>query len=151
MIPKYAFAIKGIGKGKEKLTSFEMALRNAGIAEYNLVRVSSIMPPHCKIISKKEGLKKLTPGQIIFVVLSETSTDEPERRIASSIGIALPVDRSQHGYLSEHHSYGQSEKVAGEHAEDLAAYMLATTIGAPFNVDKNYNEQKTYGKLVGTR
>jgi arginine decarboxylase len=149
MIPKYAFVTKGAGRGKEKLTSFEMSLRNAGIGEYNLVRVSSIMPPHCKIISKKEGLKKLSPGQIVFVVLSEASTNEPERRIASSIGIALPIDRSQHGYLSEHHSYGQSKKTSGEYAEDLAAYMLATTIGAPFDIDKNYNEQKDIWKISG--
>ena len=57
MVPKYAFITKGCGVAKEKLTSFEMALRDAGIAEYNLVKVSSIMPPHCQIISKKNGLK----------------------------------------------------------------------------------------------
>ena len=149
MVPKYAFITKGVGKSKEKLTSFEMCLRDAGIAEYNLVRVSSIMPPHCKIISKKDGMQKLAPGQIVYVVLSEASTNEPERRIASSVGIALPIDRSKHGYLSEHHSYGQSKKAAGEYAEDLAAYMLATTIGAPFDVDKDYNEQKDIWKISG--
>ena len=146
MVHKYAFVTKGGGTSKEKLTSFEMALRNADIAQYNLVKVSSIMPPHTEIITKKRGLKKLSAGQIVYVVLSESSTNEPERRIAASIGIALPVDRSKHGYLSEHHSYGQSKKASGEYAEDLAAYMLATTIGAPFDIDKNYNEQKDISK-----
>tara|TARA_B100001029_G_scaffold169334_1_gene164132 strand:- start:1061 stop:1603 length:543 start_codon:yes stop_codon:yes gene_type:complete len=149
MVPKYAFVTKGVGISKEKLTSFEMALRNADIAQYNLVKVSSIMPPHTEIITKKRGLKKLSAGQIVYVVLSESSTNEPERRIAASIGIALPVDRSKHGYLSEHHSYGQSKKASGEYAEDLAAYMLATTIGAPFDIDKNYNEQKDIWKISG--
>ena len=149
MVPKYAFVTKGIGISKEKLTSFEMALRDADIAQYNLVRVSSIMPPHTKIITKKQGLKKLSAGQIVYVVLSESSTNEPERRVAASIGIALPIDRSKHGYLSEHHSYGQSKKTSGEYAEDLAAYMLATTIGAPFDADKNYNEQKDIWKISG--
>ena len=149
MVPKYAFVTKGVGTSKEKLTSFERALRNADIAQYNLVKVSSIMPPHTEIITKKRGLKKLSAGQIVYVVLSESSTNEPERRIAASIGIALPVDRSKHGYLSEHHSYGQSKKASGEYAEDLAAYMLATTIGAPFDIDKNYNEQKDIWKISG--
>tara|TARA_Y100001960_G_scaffold165947_1_gene174289 strand:- start:458 stop:1000 length:543 start_codon:yes stop_codon:yes gene_type:complete len=149
MVPKYAFVTKGVGISKEELTSFEMALRNADIAQYNLVKVSSIMPPHTEIITKKRGLKKLSAGQIVYVVLSESSTNEPERRIAASIGIALPVDRSKHGYLSEHHSYGQSKKASGEYAEDLAAYMLATTIGAPFDIDKNYNEQKDIWKISG--
>ena len=149
MVPKFSFLTKGKGVSKEKLTSFEMALRDAGIAEFNLVKVSSIMPPFCKIISKKEGLKKLSPGQIIYVVLSESATNEHGRKVAASVGIAMPADRSQHGYLSEHHSFGQSKKEAGEYAEDLAAYMLATTLGAPFDADKNYNEQKDIWKISG--
>jgi len=149
MIPKYAFVTKGVGISKEKLTSFEMSLRDAGIAEYNLVRVSSIMPPNCKIIKKSKGLEILSPGQIVFVVLSECSTNEPGRKVASSVGLALPKDRSQHGYLSEHHSFGQSKKEAGEYAEDLAAQMLATTLGAPFDYDKNYNQQKEIWKIGG--
>jgi arginine decarboxylase len=149
MVPKFSFLTKGKGVSKEKLTSFEMALRDAGIAEFNLVKVSSIMPPFCKIISKKEGLKKLSPGQIVYVVLSESATNEHGRKVAASVGIAMPADRSQHGYLSEHHSFGQSKKEAGGYAEDLAAYMLATTLGAPFDVDKNYNEQKDIWKISG--
>ena len=149
MVPKFSFLTKGKGVSKEKLTSFEMALRDAGIAEFNLVKVSSIMPPFCKIISKKEGLKKLSPGQIVYVVLSESATNEHGRKVAASVGIAMPADRSQHGYLSEHHSFGQSKKEAGEYAEDLAAYMLATTLGAPFDIDKNYNEQKDIWKISG--
>lgn len=149
MVPKFSFLTKGKGVSKEKLTSFEMALRDAGIAEFNLVKVSSIMPPFCKIISKKEGLKKLSPGQIVYVVLSESATNEHGRKVAASVGIAMPADRSQHGYLSEHHSFGQSKKEAGVYAEDLAAYMLATTLGAPFDADKNYNEQKDIWKISG--
>ena len=149
MVPKFSFLTKGKGVSKEKLTSFEMALRDAGIAEFNLVKVSSIMPPFCKIISKKEGLKKLSPGQILYVVLSESATNEHGRKVAASVGIAMPADRSRHGYLSEHHSFGQSKKKAGEYAENLAAYMLATTLGAPFDADKNYNEQKDIWKISG--
>ena len=149
MVPKFSFLTKGKGVSKEKLTSFEMALRDAGIAEFNLVKVSSIMPPFCKIISKQEGLKKLSPGQIVYVVLSEAATNEHGRKVASSVGIAMPADRSQHGYLSEHHSFGQSKKESGEYAENLAAYMLATTLGAPFDSNKNYNEQKDIWKISG--
>ena len=149
MVPKYAFTISGCGKAKEKLASFEMALRDAGIAEYNLVKVSSILPPNCKIINKKKGISMLSPGQVVFVVMSEQSTNEPGRQITASVGIAIPPDRSKHGYLSEHHSYGQSKKDAGEYAEDLAAQMLATTLGAPFDFDKNYNQQKDIWKIGG--
>lgn len=149
MIPNSAFITKGVGKHKEKLTSFEMALRNAGIEAFNLVKVSSIFPPNCKLISRTSGLKLMSPGQIVFVVMSENTTNEPNRLIAASAGLALPKDQNFHGYISEHHSFGEKETVAGDYAEDLAAYMLATTLAAPFDPDKSYDEQKDIWKISG--
>lgn len=149
MIPNSAFITKGVGKHKEKLTSFEMALRNAGIEAFNLVKVSSIFPPNCKLISRTNGLKMMSPGQIVFVVMSENTTNEPNRLIAASAGLALPKDQNYHGYISEHHSFGEKETVAGDYAEDLAAYMLATTLAAPFDPDKSYDEQKDIWKISG--
>ncbi len=136
------FLTKGVGKHRERLSSFELALRSAGIASCNLVRVSSIFPPHCKLIPRTEGLKILKPGQIVFVVLSENSTREPHRLIAASIGLALPADKSMYGYLSEHHSFGETEDRAGEYAEELAAEMLATTLDVEFDADLNWDEKK---------
>ena len=128
--------------GKEKLKSFEMALRSAGIAYFNLVRVSSIFPPNCKIVSREEGLKLLQPGEIVFAVIAEMASNEPGRRIAASIGVARPADPDKYGYLSEHHGYGYTEKEASDYAEDLAATMLATSLGIPFDAEKDYNERK---------
>ncbi len=136
------FLTKGVGKHRERLSSFELALRSAGIASCNLVRVSSIFPPHCKLIPRTEGLKLLKHGQIVFVVLSENSTREPHRLIAASIGLALPADKSMYGYLSEHHSFGETEDRAGEYAEELAAEMLATTLDVEFDADLNWDEKK---------
>jgi arginine decarboxylase len=130
--PKGVFLTKGVGKHREKLNSFELALRSAGIAEYNLVRVQSIFPAYCKLISPPEGLKHLTPGQIVFAVVSDNATDEPHRLMASSVGVAIPANPSQYGYLSEHHSFGETDQKAGDYAEDLAAMMLATILGVDF-------------------
>jgi arginine decarboxylase len=142
MVPKRIFLTKGVGKHKERLTSFELALRDAGIAAQNLVRVSSIFPPHCKLISRKEGVKYLYPGEVTFAVVAENSTHEPHRLLASSIGLAMPADRSTYGYLSEHHSYGETDEQAGEYAEELAAEMLATTLNVEFDPDKSWDEKK---------
>lgn len=149
MVPKNAFVTKGVGKHKEKLTSFEMALRDARIAEFNLVKVSSIFPAKCKMISTSGGLKLLKPGQVVYVVMSENATDEPNRLVAASVGMAIPKDPNRYGYLSEHHSFGQNDTLAGEYAEDLAAYMLATILDAPFDPDKSYDEQKDIWKISG--
>jgi len=129
IVPRRVFLTKGRGQHKEKLASLEQALRQAGIAPYNLVRVSSIFPPHGKLISREEGLKLLAPGQILFLVMSENATNEAHRLISAAIGLAVPNDPRRYGYLSEHHSFGQTEREAGQYAEDLAAEMLATTLG----------------------
>jgi len=142
MVPKRIFLTKGVGRHKERLTSFELALRDAGIAAQNLVRVSSIFPPNCKLIPRSEGLKFLSPGEVVFAVVAENSTREPHRLVASSIGVALPADRTTYGYLSEHHSFGEVEKVAGDYAEELAAEMLATTLDVEFDPDKSWDEKK---------
>src|SRR6201994_2086952 len=136
------FFTKGVGKHREKLTSFELALRSAGIAACNLVRVSSIFPPKCKLIPRAEGVKELKPGHVTFVVISENSTREPHRLIAASCGVAIPTDRNTFGYLSEHHSFGEAEEQAGEYAEELAAEMLATTLNVEFDPDTSWDEKK---------
>ncbi|MFC1486259.1 pyruvoyl-dependent arginine decarboxylase [Thermoproteota archaeon] len=150
MIPRYVFLTKGIGKHKDSLQSFELALRDAGIQACNIVKVSSILPPGCKLVSKEEGLKMLHPGEITFAVMSKNSVQEPHRLIAASIGMAIPSSKNSYGYLSEHHSFGQSADTAGNYAEDLAATMLATTMGIPFDPEQAWDEKKQIFQTSGT-
>jgi arginine decarboxylase len=147
IIPTKIFLTKGMGQHKEKLASLEKALREAGIAPFNLVKITSIFPPHCEIINREEGLKLLKPGQILFLVMSESSTDEAHRLISASVGLAIPNDPRHYGYLSEHHSFGQEEKEAGQYAEDLAAYMLATTLGEHYDPSQIWNEERSAYKI----
>ncbi len=149
ILPRYVFLTKGVGRHREKLASFEAALRDAGIPSFNLVRVSSIFPPRCKLVSRKRGLNMLTPGQIVFVVMSDNATSEPHRLISASVGVAIPKDPSRYGYLSEYHSFGEREAKAGDYAEDLAAQMLATTLGVRFDPDTSYDERKETWKISG--
>ena len=155
MVPSRVFFTKGVGVHREKLQSFESALRDAEIERFNLVKVSSIFPPHCKIISRQKGVAILRPGQIVYVVLASNATDEPHRMISASIGLAVPAARDIYGYLSEHHAFGQSERQSGYYAEDLAATMLASTLGIPFNPDTDYDERREVyrmsGKIVESR
>ncbi|OGJ11932.1 arginine decarboxylase, pyruvoyl-dependent [Candidatus Pacearchaeota archaeon RBG_16_35_8] len=149
-VPTRMFFTKGVGVHKDKLAAFELALRDAGIEKCNLVYVSSIFPQNCKMISKEEGLKHLSPGQITFCVMARNETDEPNRLIVTAIGVALPTDKeNRYGYLSEHHSFGETAKKAGEYAEDLAATMLATTLGIEFDADKAWEEREDIYKASG--
>jgi arginine decarboxylase len=148
-VPTKVFFTKGVGRHKEYLQSFELALRNAGIEKCNLVSVSSIYPPGCKRIPAQEGLKLLQPGQITFCVMARNATNEPNRLIAASIGVAIPADETQYGYLSEHHPYGETDSKAGEYAEDLAATMLATTLGIDFDPETAWSERENIYKMSG--
>lgn len=149
-VARKMFFTKGVGRHKEKLAAFEAALRDAGIAALNLVHISSIFPPQCKRISREEGVKYLSPGQVTFCVIARNETNEPNRLLAASIGLALPADQqNQFGYLSEHHSFGETDDKAGDYAEDLAASMLATTLGVEFDADKDWDEREKQYKMSG--
>jgi arginine decarboxylase len=142
------FLTRGVGVHKEKLTSFEEALRSAGIAYCNLVSVSSIFPPDCKIIPRKRGEKLLNPGEITFCVMARSETNERNRLISASIGLAIPSGRNvNYGYLSEHHGYGETDEEAGEYTEDLAAQMLATTLGIEFDPNVAWKEREQVFKM----
>ena len=148
-VPKYYFVTKGVGRDKENLTSFEAALRDAGISSYNLVTVSSIVPPNCIKVTREQGVSMLKPGGILFLVLARNSTNEDHRLVAASIGIALPSNPGEFGYLSEHHSFGETDEFAGEYSEDLAASMLATTMGIPFDINAAWNDKEQVFKASG--
>ena len=149
IVPSKIFFTKGVGVHKDKLASFELALREAGIEKCNLVCVSSILPPLCKIIPKDDGIKLLKPGQITFCVLARNETNEPNRLISAAIGLAVPRDSNNYGYLSEHHAFGEKGDKAGEYAEDLAATMLATTLGVDFDSNKAWEEREQIYKASG--
>jgi len=149
LLPSKVFLTKGVGRHKYQLKSFEEALRQAGVAQQNLVQVSSILPPGCKTISRESGIKSLMPGSISFCVMARTDTNEHGRLIASSIGVAIPRDGEKWGYLSEVHEHGMNSRQAGDLAEDLAAGMLGTTLGMEIDPDKDWSEKEQAYKASG--
>jgi arginine decarboxylase len=148
-VPREMFLTKGVGRHKERLASFEEALRNAQIARFNLVHVSSIFPPACKLISPAKGLAKLKSGEVVAVVIARQETNEKNRLIATSIGVAIPSNRDQYGYLSEHHSFGETDDQAGDYAEDLAASMLATILGLDYESGATWDQREEQWKISG--
>ena len=141
-IPTSYFLTSGVGVHRDRLTAFEFALRDADIEQQNLVSVSSILPPRCDLMERQDGVATLRPGEITFCVMARTETDEPGRRIHSSIGLARPADPAMYGYISEHHGYGMTLEESGEYAEDLAATMLASTLGIEFDPNAAWDERK---------
>jgi arginine decarboxylase len=148
-VPSAFFLTRGVGRHRDRLGSFELALRDAGIEKQNLVQVSSIVPPRCVQVSRERGTLQLRAGQISYAVMARMETDEPHRLIAASVGVALPADRDAYGYLSEHHGYGQTDEAAGDYAQDLAASMLANTMGLEFDADTAWDERRQLFQASG--
>lgn len=149
MVPSRIFFTRGVGKHKNNLESFEAALRDAGIAQCNLVKVSSIYPPGCKIVPRKTGLARLVPGQITYCVMAEERTNEPSRLVSAGIGLAIPAKGDRFGYISEHHGFGMKERKVADYVEDMAASMLATTLGIEFDPYSDYDERREVYKMSG--
>ena len=150
-IPRSVFLTSGIGVHRHQLTAFEYALRDGDIEQQTLVSVSSILPPGCKLIRRKAGVTTLSPGEITFCVMARAETNESGRRISASIGLARPADQKMYGYISEHHGFGMTKRESGDYAEDLAATMLASTLGIDFNPEAAWNDRKQvyeHSKLI---
>jgi len=148
-VPTRMFFTKGVGKHRNNLQSFEAALRTAGIAQFNLVRVSSIFPPGCTILSKARGLTHLSPGQIVHCVMADCRSDEPNRLVSAGIGLAVPANKDAYGYISEHHGFGLVQRKCADLVEDMAASMLATTLGAELDPEKAYDERRELYRSAG--
>jgi arginine decarboxylase len=142
LVPTSVFLTSGVGVHRHSLTAFEFALREADVEQQNLVTVSSILPARCELIPREVGVRGLIPGEMTFCVLARAETDEPGRLIHASIGLARPADAGMYGYISEHHGFGKSGQESGDYAEDLAATMLASTLGIDFDPDAAWNERK---------
>lgn len=147
LVPQKMFFTKGVGYHRNRLQSFELALRDAGIEKFNLVLVSSIFPPGCIQISKEKGIKELQPGELTFVVMARECTNEPNRLISSAVGLACPKDKEQYGYISEHHAFGETKIQSADLAEDIAASMLASTLGIELDPDVAWDERKQVYKV----
>lgn len=141
-MPQCVFLTHGVGVGRQQLTAFEYALRDADIEQQNLVSVSSILPPGCRLISKTQGAASLSPGEVTFCVMARAEQNEPGRRISASIGVARPTEPKNYGYIFEHYGFGMTAQESGDYAEDLAATMLASTLGVEFDPEVAWNQHK---------
>ena len=129
MLPRKFFLTKGIGRHRDELSSFALALENASIGKFNLVKVSSIIPPKCEFLSKEKGTQLLKPGQIVYCVLAENKTNQKDKFIAVGMGIALPKNLKDIGYVMEYASSKYSESEIGTYAENSARDMLSEQLG----------------------
>jgi len=148
IIPKKFFLTKGVGVHEKDMRAYENALRDAGIHTCNLVKVSSIIPPGCKLISREEGAKLIHPGQITFAVIAQSQTNEPGQQAIAGIGLAQPKDKTLYGYLTElEEIIGRTDDDVEQDVIEMAIENLATEWNPKFDGEKVYRKGKKNYRL----
>lgn len=116
--PASRFVVRtGTGVGRRALNAFDAALVDAGMGDYNLIRVSSILPPEAV---RGDGLP-LPPGSRLPVAYASELVEEPGHRISAAIAVARPADPSCNGVIMEFHAHGtadDAERIVREMAAD---------------------------------
>ena len=94
----------GIGTAETSLTSFDAALIDAMLANYNIVKVTSILPARAKKLKKIE----LTEGSILFTAFATLSSDKMDNIVSAAVAVGIPVDGTKVGVIMEYSCYGSA-------------------------------------------
>lgn len=131
----------GIGSGPTKLAAFDSALNHAGVANYNLIRLSSVIPPQTDIQISDKSLTHLPGkwGDRLYVVMAEQRESTPNREAWAGIGW-VQDKKTGKGLFVEHE--GESEKTVREDIRDSLHALMATR-----NVDFGDVHMKVTGAM----
>lgn len=105
--PTQYFLVSGASEGYTPLNAFDGALLQAGIGNTNIVKMSSIVPPHCQLISPIA----LPPGALVPAAYACITSDIPGEIISAGVAVALPEDENQNGLIMEYSGKGAQHKI----------------------------------------
>lgn len=132
----------GIGSGPTKLSAFDAALNDAGIANYNLIRLSSVIPPKSELVVHDQTVPtKIMPGEWgdrLYVVMAEQRVDTPNTEAWAGVGW-VQDKKTGRGLFVEHE--GSSETKVRRDIEQSLNALMATR-----NVDFGPIQMKVVGK-----
>ncbi len=118
--PQAYFLVSGTGDAERRLVAFDLALMRAGIADVNLVRLSSIVGPKAERIEPV----KLAPGVLVPTAYAQICSDRAGERIAAAVAVAHPDDPERAGVIMEysaHCSAEEAERIVRGMAEEAIA------------------------------
>lgn len=101
--PSAVSVVAGSGEGRTELTAFDRALMDAGIANLNFVRVTSILPTGVKVVA----LPEFIPGMLTPIVYAQISSHTPGERIAAAVGLGFSKD--SYGVIMEYEHPGTAD------------------------------------------
>jgi arginine decarboxylase len=105
--PTHYFLVSGASEGFTPLNAFDGALLRAGIGDTNLVKMSSIVPPRCQLISPVP----LPAGSLVPTAYASITSDVPGEMISSAVAVALPKESHYPGLIMEYSARGPKAEI----------------------------------------
>ena len=147
MLAKHYVMKTGVGASKSALVSFDKALLNSGVGNYNLVRLSSILPAKCQ----KTGKVDLTEGSLLPTAYSTISSNNLGDILVSVIGVGFPVNKDKVGVIMEYSAIGKTANEAVDILKNMIVEAFETRNWALDRIELDYasavvdnkNETKT--------
>lgn len=106
-VPRNFFIVSGTGQGYTPLNAFDAALGASGIGDLNLVKVSSIVPPHCTQVEPRA----IAPGTLIATAYAAKTSTLHGEVIAAGVAVGLPEDKERAGVIMEYSALGHREEI----------------------------------------
>lgn len=150
-VPTRVFFTAGRGVHEHERVAVQHALREAGVADCNLVKVSSVLPPGCRVIDRGEAEQLLRPGNVVFAVIAQAVTEEPHQRLSVAVGWAIPDKAGVPGYVAEveeEQAKGLSGEAAADEVGATAIRLLAERLRAKVDAEALWRGRKG-GVTVG--
>lgn len=127
--------VSGVGKGLTSLSAFDNALLNAGVGDYNLLKVSSILPAKC-IQKNNIDIKK---GSILHIAYASISTND-SKEICSTVGVAIPYEENFTGVIME---YSQNSNDCECELKKTCESIIINMLNEAYNNrDRKYSDIK---------
>jgi arginine decarboxylase len=130
------------------------ALRQAGVADCNLVKVSSVLPPGVRLIDRAEAEQLLRPGNVVFAVIAQAVTQEPHQRLSVGVGWAIPDKPGVPGYVAEveeEQGHGMSAEACADEVGATAIRLLAERLRVKCDAETLWKKRKSGLALGRTR
>lgn len=147
MLAKHYVMKTGVGASESALVSFDKALLNSGVGNYNLVRLSSILPAKCQKVGKVD----LTEGSLLPTAYSTISSNNLGDILVSVIGVGFPVNKDKVGVIMEYSAIGKTANEAVDILKNMIVEAFETRNWALDRIELDYasavvdkkNETKT--------
>lgn len=106
------------GVGQTLLSAFDNALKKTGVYNFNLLRLSSVIPPNTIVEIVKKPTVKGEWGDKLYIVQAEIRSETPGKALAAGIGW-YQFNPDGRGVFVEHETLADTPEEAHQIVEDL--------------------------------